>query len=80
MAQFFIHRPVFATVISLVILLAGGLSLSSLPITLYPQITPPTVEVEVIYPGANAKTVEESIATAIETEVNGAEIMIFFSS
>lgn len=80
MAQFFIHRPVFATVISLVILLAGGLSLFSLPITLYPQITPPTVEVEVIYPGANAKTVEESVATAIETEVNGAENMIYFSS
>lgn len=80
MAQFFIHRPVFATVISLVILLAGALSLQSLPITLYPQITPPTVEVEINYPGANAETVEESIATAVETEVNGAENMIYFSS
>jgi len=79
-AQFFIHRPVFATVISLVILLAGALSLRSLPITLYPQITPPTVEVEINYPGANAETVEESIATAVETEVNGAENMIYFSS
>jgi hydrophobe/amphiphile efflux-1 (HAE1) family protein len=79
-AQFFIHRPVFATVISLVILLAGALSLQSLPISLYPQITPPTVEVEITYPGANAETVEESIATAVETEVNGAENMIYFSS
>ncbi len=80
MGQFFIHRPVFATVISLVILLGGGLTLTTLPISLYPQITPPTVEVEVNYPGANAATVEESIATAIETEVNGAENMIYFSS
>jgi HAE1 family hydrophobic/amphiphilic exporter-1/multidrug efflux pump len=79
-SQFFITRPVFATVISIVILLAGGMALTGLPITLYPQITPPTVEVEVNYPGANAKTVEESIASAIETEVNGAENMIYFSS
>jgi len=77
---YFIRKPVFATVISLVILLAGGLSLGTLPISLYPQITPPMVEVEVIYPGANAQTVEEWIATAIETEVNGAENMIYFSS
>ena len=80
MGQFFIHRPVFATVISVVILLAGVLSLTTLPVSLYPQITPPTVEVEVIYPGANAEVVEESIATAIEAEVNGAENMIYFSS
>ena len=60
MAQFFIRRPVFAMVISLVILLAGGLSIQSLPITLYPQITPPTVEVEINYPGANAETVEQA--------------------
>ncbi|MDG2149565.1 MAG: multidrug efflux RND transporter permease subunit [Planctomycetota bacterium] len=80
MGQFFIRRPVFAMVISLVILLAGSLSIQSLPITLYPQITPPTVEVEVNYPGANAETVEQSIAAPIETEVNGAENLIYFSS
>jgi hydrophobe/amphiphile efflux-1 (HAE1) family protein len=80
LGQFFIRRPVFAMVISLVILLAGGLSIQSLPITLYPQITPPTVEVEINYPGANAETVEQSIAAPIETEVNGAEDMIYFSS
>ena len=80
MGQFFIHRPVAATVISLVILVAGALSLVSLPISLYPQITPPMVSVEVNYPGANASVVEESIATAIEAEVNGAENMIYFSS
>lgn len=80
MAQFFIHRPVFAIVISLVILIAGGISIGVLPIAQYPQISPPTVEVEINYPGANAETVEQSIATNVEAEVNGAENMIYMSS
>src|SRR5215472_9886928 len=80
MAKFFIHRPVFAIVISLIILIAGGISIFSLPIAQYPQISPPTVEVEINYPGANAQTVEESIATNVEAEVNGAENMIYMSS
>ncbi|MEE8107136.1 MAG: multidrug efflux RND transporter permease subunit [Planctomycetota bacterium] len=80
MGKFFIHKPVFAMVISIVIVLAGVLAIQSLPITLYPPIAPPTVEVTVVYPGANAETVERSIAAPIETEVNGAENMIYFSS
>jgi HAE1 family hydrophobic/amphiphilic exporter-1/multidrug efflux pump len=80
MAKFFIHRPVFAIVISLLILIAGGISIFTLPIAQYPQISPPTVEVEINYPGANAQTVEESIATNVEAEVNGAENMIYMSS
>ena len=80
MAKFFIHRPVFAIVISLLILIAGGISIFSLPIAQYPQISPPTVEVEINYPGANAETVEQSIATNVEAEVNGAENMIYMSS
>jgi HAE1 family hydrophobic/amphiphilic exporter-1/multidrug efflux pump len=80
MAKFFIHRPVFAMVISLIILIAGGVSIGSLPVAQYPQISPPTVEVEVNYPGANAETVEQSIATNVEAEVNGAENMIYMSS
>jgi len=80
MAKFFIHRPVFAIVISLIILIAGGISIFTLPIAQYPQISPPTVEVEINYPGANAQTVEESIATNVEAEVNGAENMIYMSS
>lgn len=80
MAKFFIHRPVFAIVISLIILLAGGISLKTLPVAQYPQISPPTVEVEINYPGANAETVEQSIATNVEAEVNGAENMIYMSS
>ena len=80
MAKFFIHRPVFAIVISLIILIAGGVSIVTLPIAQYPQISPPTVEVEINYPGANAETVEQSIATNVEAEVNGAENMIYMSS
>jgi len=80
MAKFFIHRPVFAIVISLIILIAGGISILTLPTAQYPQIAPPSVEVEINYPGANAETVEQSIATVVETEVNGAENMIYMSS
>ena len=80
MAKFFIHRPVFAIVISLLFLITGGLSIFSLPIAQYPQISPPTVEVEINYPGANAETVEQSVATNVEAEVNGAENMIYMSS
>ena len=80
MAKFFIHRPVFAIVISLLILIAGGISIGTLPVAQYPQISPPTVEVEINYPGANAETVEQSIATNVEAEVNGAENMIYMSS
>ncbi len=80
MAKFFIHRPVFAIVISLIIMIAGGISILTLPVAQYPQIAPPTVEVEINYPGANAETVEQSIATNVEAEVNGAENMIYMSS
>ncbi len=80
MARFFIHRPVFAIVVSLVILIAGIVSLAGLPIAQYPQITPPMIQVEVNYPGANAATVEQSIAAPIEQEVNGAEHMLYMSS
>src|SRR4051795_7345774 len=80
MAKFFIHRPVFAIVISLIILIAGGIGIGTLPVAQYPQISPPTVEVEINYPGANAETVEQSIATNVEAEVNGAENMLYMSS
>src|SRR4051812_26273108 len=80
MAKFFIHRPVFAIVISLILMIAGAVSITSLPIAQYPPISPPTVEVEINYPGANAETVEQSIATNVEAEVNGAENMLYMSS
>src|SRR4051812_44823662 len=80
MAKYFIHHPVSAIVISLILMIAGGLSIGTLPVAQYPQISPPTVEVEINYPGANAETVEQSIATNVEAEVNGAENMIYMSS
>ncbi len=80
MARFFIDRPVFAMVISLVIAIAGGLSITSLPIAQFPQISPPTVSVEITYPGANADTVAEAVASIVEQEINGAEGMLYFSS
>src|SRR3954466_8842141 len=80
MAKFFIHRPVFAIVISLIILIMGGVSIFTLPIAQYPQISPPTVEVEINYPGANAETVASTRATNVEAEVNAAENMIFPAS
>ncbi|HLI35095.1 MAG TPA: multidrug efflux RND transporter permease subunit [Terriglobia bacterium] len=79
-SKFFIHRPIFAIVISLLIVLVGGLAILSLPIAEYPQITPPTVQVSATYPGANAATVEQSVAVPIEESVNGAENMIYMSS
>ncbi len=79
-SHFFIDRPIFATVLSLVIVIAGGVSLITLPIAQYPEMTPPTVQVSAIYPGANARVVAETVATPIEQEVNGVEGMIYMSS
>ncbi|HPO14455.1 MAG TPA: multidrug efflux RND transporter permease subunit [Candidatus Hydrogenedentes bacterium] len=79
-SHFFIRRRVFAVVISLVILLMGGLSIVTLPIAQFPSITPPTVSVETTYTGASASVVEQSVATPIEKEVNGAAGMIYMSS
>ncbi|MGZ8186342.1 MAG: efflux RND transporter permease subunit [Methylobacter sp.] len=78
--HFFIDRPIFATVLSLVIVLTGGLALLALPIAQYPEIAPPTVVVSTLYPGANAKVVAETVATPIEQEVNGVEDMLYMSS
>ncbi|OAI16552.1 RND transporter [Methylomonas lenta] len=78
--HFFIDRPIFASVLSIVILLVGGLALIGLPIAQYPEIAPPTVVVTASYPGANAKVVAETVATPIEQEVNGVEDMLYMSS
>jgi multidrug efflux pump subunit AcrB len=78
--RFFIHRPVAAAVLSLIVVLAGSIALYYLPITQYPEITPPTVEVSAIYPGANAQTVVDTVAAPIEQQVNGVEDMLYMSS
>ncbi|GAB4266964.1 MAG: efflux RND transporter permease subunit [Methylomicrobium sp.] len=79
-AHFFIDRPIFASVLSIVIVLVGGLALFALPIAQYPQIAPPTVMISTVYPGANAQVVSETVATPIEQEVNGVEDMLYMSS
>ncbi len=79
-SQFFIQRPIFATVISIVIVIAGVVTLIGLPVSQYPEITPPTVEVSATYPGANARVISETVAAPIEQQVNGVEDMIYMSS
>lgn len=79
-SRFFIDRPIFATVLSIVIVILGVVALSGLPIAQYPDVAPPTVQVIATYPGANAVTVAETVATPIELEVNGVERMLYMSS
>ena len=80
MAKFFIHRPIFAIVISLIIVLVGILAGVQLPIAQYPQISPPTVSVSTNYTGANAEVVDQTIAQVIEQQVNGTQGMDYMSS
>jgi HAE1 family hydrophobic/amphiphilic exporter-1 len=76
----FIRRPIFASVISIVIVLVGLVAMVALPIARYPEVAPPTIQVSAIYPGANAEVVAETVATPIEQEVNGVEDMAYMTS
>src|SRR5215510_1557330 len=80
LARFFIDRPVLAWVISLVIVLLGGISAALLPVAEYPEISPPTVRVTANYPGASARVVADTVAAPIEQQVNGVEHMLYMSS
>jgi hydrophobe/amphiphile efflux-1 (HAE1) family protein len=78
--HFFIDRPIFAAVLSILIVLVGGLALLTLPIAQYPEIAPPSVQIRATYPGANATVLAETVATPIEQEVNGVEDMLYMTS
>jgi len=78
--RFFVDRPVFATVLSIVITLMGALAFFQLPVSQYPEVVPPTVIVSASYPGANAQTVSDTLATPLEQEINGVENMLYMSS
>jgi HAE1 family hydrophobic/amphiphilic exporter-1 len=79
-SKFFIERPIFSSVISILIVIAGAVSVGLLPIAQFPEVVPPTVEVKATYPGANATVVAETVAAPIEQEVIGVENMIYMSS
>ena len=78
--RFFIDRPVFSGVISVVIVLMGFIALSNLPVEQYPDIAPPTIQVFANYPGANAETVQKSVVVPLEESINGVEDMTYITS
>lgn len=79
-SRFFIDRPIFASVLSILITLAGGIAVFTLPIAQYPPVAPPTVQVDCNYPGASAQVVAQTVASPIEQQVNGVEDMLYMSS
>lgn len=79
-SRFFVERPVLSIVASLLIVLVGGASLAVLPVARYPEITPPTVQIRAVYPGADARTVSESVAAPIEQQLAGAKHLLYYQS
>jgi multidrug efflux pump len=80
MAKFFIDRPIFAWVIAIILMLAGGLSILSLPVSQYPTIAPPAVQISATYPGASASTVENTVTQVIEQQMTGLDHLLYLSS
>ncbi|RAP96658.1 hypothetical protein DPR02_39275, partial [Burkholderia cepacia] len=80
MAKFFIDRPIFAWVIAIVLMLAGVASIFKMPIAQYPTIAPPTIQIQANYPGASAKTVEDTVTQVIEQQMSGLDNFLYMSS
>src|SRR5690554_2381849 len=80
MARFFIDRPIFAWVIAIVIMLAGTLAITGLPVSMYPTVAPPSVEIRALYPGASAQVVSDSVTQVIEQNMTGLDGLMYFSS
>ena len=80
MAQFFIDRPIFAWVIALSIILGGILVFPKLPVSQYPEVAPPALQITVVYPGASSKVVEDAVTSLIEQEMNGIEHLLYMES
>ena len=79
-SRFFIDRPIFAAVLSIVVFLAGGIAMFALPISEYPEVVPPSIVVTAVYPGANPRVLSEAVATPLEEQINGVENMLYMSS
>ena len=79
-SKFFIDRPIFATVVSIIIVIAGAMAIKGLPIEEYPKLTPPQISVSAVYTGADAQTIADSVASAIEDQINGVENMLYMQS
>jgi multidrug efflux pump len=79
-ARFFVDRPIFAAVLSILILTAGAIALPLLPVSEYPDVVPPSVQVRAVYPGANPKVIAETVATPLEEAINGVEDMMYMKS
>ncbi len=79
-SRFFIDRPIFAAVLSIVVFIAGLIAMLTLPISEYPDVVPPSVVVRAIYPGANPRVLSEAVATPLEEQINGVENMLYMSS
>ena len=79
-SAFFVDRPIFAAVVSIIIFVAGLIAIPLLPVAEYPDVVPPTVEVRALYPGANPQVIAQTVATPLEEAINGVENMIYMKS
>jgi multidrug efflux pump subunit AcrB len=80
MVRFFIDRPVFAWVLAIVVMMAGALAVTTLPVAHYPSIAPPAISIQVTYPGASAETVQSTVTQVIEQQLSGIDHLLYFGS